>query len=280
MKRHFLLLAFLIGSVLTGIAQTAADSLALVNADWQVTTLEKGMICKTATFTSLYGVPQQVSILEVSPKHFKFDVQVHGGMRRTSEVAGEANAVAALNGSFYNMKVGNSTCYLQQEGALVDTTTAGITQSNGALYINKGKLKLMAWDKAQEQQFRRKPGKATILAAGPIMMIDGKACSLEGLNRSFVETKHPRSGVVLTKDKRVLLIVVDGRRKGQCEGVSIAEFTHLARVLGGRDALNLDGGGSSTLWHKIYPKADGVINTPSDKSGERKVSNSLIVRSK
>ncbi|MBJ2173271.1 phosphodiester glycosidase family protein [Aureibaculum sp. A20] len=43
--------------------------------------------------------------------------------------------------------------------------------------------------------------------------------------------------------------------------------------LGCVDALNLDGGGSITMWMKNR----GVVNTPSDKNGERSVSNNLMI---
>ena len=278
MKRLFVMAA-LVSLTWMGRAQTAADSLALVNADWKVTELQQGLVAKKAVFASLYGVPQEVSLLEVSPKKFKFNVQEHNAMERTGEVSRREGAVAALNGTFYNMKVGYSVSYLQKDGIVIDTTSTGSYQSNGALYIKKGKIAIMAWDKQAEKAMQAKPGKASVMAAGPLMRLDGKDCSTEGLNRSFCDNKHPRSAVVLTKDKKVLLVVVDGRRKGKCEGVSIAEFTHLVRVLGGVDALNMDGGGSSTLWSAAMPD-DGVINTPSDKSGERKVANSIGVYAK
>ncbi len=43
--------------------------------------------------------------------------------------------------------------------------------------------------------------------------------------------------------------------------------------LGCSDAINLDGGGSTTIW----TKEKGVVNTPSDKKGERPVANALII---
>ena len=281
MKQFFLAVS-LFAFALTGMAQTTADSLALVNADWQVTNIKKGLVCKKAVFESLYGVPQEISILEVSPKKFKIDVQEHNAMERTSEVSKRHNATAALNGTFYNMKHGFSVSYLQQKGVVIDTTSTTPTQANGALYIKRGKIKeIMRWDKNIENKMRKKPKKSvSIMAAGPVMLIDGEVCSTEGLSRSFCDTKHPRSAVALTKrGKTILLIVVDGRRKGKCEGVSIAEFTHMIQVLGGVNARNVDGGGSSTLWSEDMP-GDGVINTPSDKSGERKVANSIGVYEK
>ena len=114
-----------------------------------------------------------------------------------------------------------------------------------------------------------------MLASGPLMLKDGQVCSDSGNNRNFVDTKHPRSAVALTREGKILLIVVDGRRKGKAEGINIPELTHMIRVLGGEDALNLDGGGSSTLWSGALPDK-GIANTPSG-SAERKVANSLCV---
>ena len=61
--------------------------------------------------------------------------------------------------------------------------------------------------------------------------------------------------------------------------MTIAELTGLAQRLGLTNALNLDGGGSSTLW--VLP--EGVINHPSDNgsfdhAGERIVPNAIVVR--
>ena len=67
-------------------------------------------------------------------------------------------------------------------------------------------------------------------------------------------------------------------RSGEADGMTIPELTSLCLQLGLTDALNLDGGGSSTLWtHKA-----GVINNPCDNrrfdhAGQRRVPNALII---
>ncbi len=269
------LLLFLCCSILAVTAQTAADSLALVAADWQVTPLEKGILYRKAAFASLYGVPQEVSIIEISPKRHRFDVLIHNPKEETSTVARRSGAVAAINGSYFDMKAGNSVCYLRRDGIVVDTTATGTlaTVSNGAVLIRNGELQLMPWSKEKEKTCGLKRG--TVLASGPLMLLDGKACDLSACNSGFVNTKHPRSAVALTGDKKILFIVVDGRMKGKAEGINIPELAHMIRVLGGKDALNLDGGGSSTLWSVSLPD-EGIANTPSGKA-ERKVANSLCV---
>lgn len=275
MKKKVGLLLLFCCNLLAVMAQTAADSLALVEADWQAVSLQKGILYRKAAFSSLYGVPQEIFIFEISPKHYCWDVLIHNPKEETSVAARRSGAVAAINGSFFDMKAGNSVCYLRRDGVVVDTTSIGAlsTVSNGALFIRKGKLRLMSWNKQKEKTCKLKRG--TVLASGPLMLLDGKSCDFSACNPNFVKAKHPRSAVVLTGNKKILLIVVDGRRKGKAEGINIPELTHMIRVLGGKDALNLDGGGSSTLWSASLPDK-GIANAPSG-TVERKVANSLCV---
>lgn len=100
-------------------------------------------------------------------------------------------------------------------------------------------------------------------------------------DQSFIESKHPRSAVAITKEGDVLFITVDGRMPGHADGVNIPELSHLIHVLGGNDAINLDGGGSTTLWLHNAPH-NGVLNCPSDNKrfdheGERKIANILYI---
>ncbi|MEJ2507757.1 MAG: phosphodiester glycosidase family protein, partial [Ignavibacteriaceae bacterium] len=70
----------------------------------------------------------------------------------------------------------------------------------------------------------------------------------------------------------VLFIVIDGRKK-DAEGMSLSEAQEYLQKIGCVDAINLDGGGSSTMWIKDK----GVVNFPSDSTGERPVSNALLI---
>ena len=75
------------------------------------------------------------------------------------------------------------------------------------------------------------------------------------------------------------MVVVDGRFKGRGDGASIPELAVIASFLGLEEAINLDGGGSSTVW----TERTGVINHPFDNhvfdhEGQRVVPNILIAR--
>jgi hypothetical protein len=93
----------------------------------------------------------------------------------------------------------------------------------------------------------------------------------EKTTKSFVETRHPRTAVAKLKDGKFLMITVDGRSESS-GGLSLYDLADYLLSIGAVDAMNLDGGGSTTMF------LDGkVVNTPSDKEGERKVGDAIVV---
>ena len=91
----------------------------------------------------------------------------------------------------------------------------------------------------------------------------------------FTTERHPRTVIGTAGDGRIWLITVDGRNKTLSLGMSFAELQALVTRVGLVDALNLDGGGSTTMVVK-----GAVVNHPSDATGPRRVSDSIIVRAK
>jgi len=78
--------------------------------------------------------------------------------------------------------------------------------------------------------------------------------------------------------RRLLLVVIDGRQPGYSVGTTVRETAALLRDLGAREALNLDGGGSTAMIVRD-PKSGKVhtVNKPSDATGERPVGNAVVV---
>jgi hypothetical protein len=87
---------------------------------------------------------------------------------------------------------------------------------------------------------------------------------------TFVAARQPRTLAGVRTDGTVLLVTVDGRRPGWSAGMTLHEAARLMQSLGARDALNLDGGGSSTM-----TVLGEVVNRPSDRAGERAVSDGV-----
>lgn len=109
------------------------------------------------------------------------------------------------------------------------------------------------------------------VAGGPWLVRNGKPVPPEeyeqaGFNRGFWERRHPRTAVGRTAKGELIWLVVDGRQP-HSQGASLPELAQLMLRYGAIDAVNLDGGGSSTLVVR-----DLVLNSPSD-GGERPVAN-------
>ncbi|WP_231934526.1 phosphodiester glycosidase family protein [Botrimarina colliarenosi] len=82
---------------------------------------------------------------------------------------------------------------------------------------------------------------------------------------SFIDSLHPRTAVGVGDGGRLLyLVVVDGRQPGYSEGVDLNELGELLRRLGADDAVNLDGGGSTTLVVETTGGAFRLVNQPID----------------
>ncbi|MBT5426955.1 MAG: phosphodiester glycosidase family protein, partial [Bacteroidetes bacterium] len=90
---------------------------------------------------------------------------------------------------------------------------------------------------------------------------------------------HPRTCIGITQED-ILLIIVDGRHL-EAKGMNLHELQDFLSGLDCRDAINLDGGGSTTLWLNTETYK-GVANCPSDNKnfdnkGERKVANVILL---
>lgn len=114
-----------------------------------------------------------------------------------------------------------------------------------------------------------------VVAGVPQLIKDGKidiTWEQEKATRSFAETRHPRTAVARLENGKFLFVTVDGRQPGVSVGMSLRELAEYLLSLGAVNAVNLDGGGSTTMF------LDGkVVNTPSDKEGERKIGDAILV---
>lgn len=113
----------------------------------------------------------------------------------------------------------------------------------------------------------------------PLLLENGERVETESAHTLFVH-KHPRTALGLGKDGSTLyIVVVDGRQPGYSKGLRTSQVGSLLASYGAWDALNLDGGSSSTL---VIPSLGGLVNDPCfKKADERSVPNHLgIVRTK
>jgi hypothetical protein len=114
------------------------------------------------------------------------------------------------------------------------------------------------------------------VSGGPRLLRKGKLSverESEGQRKGFDVERHPRTAVGFSRDRRTLVMaVVDGRRPGHSLGMNLHELARFMREQGCYEAMNLDGGGSSTM------VINGeVVNRPSDITGSRPVAGALLV---
>lgn len=114
-----------------------------------------------------------------------------------------------------------------------------------------------------------------IVGGGPRLIKDGRVAitfEAEKIAAKFVTDRHPRTAIGQLKDGRVLVVTVDGRQPGMSAGMSLTEVADLLLEFGATDAINLDGGGSTTM--VVNGK---LVNKPSDQTGERPVSDAILM---
>ena len=124
---------------------------------------------------------------------------------------------------------------------------------------------------------------ALVVGGGPRLLAGGRIAvtsrsegfaplEAPGFYASFVRARNPRTLAGVRRDGDLLLVTVDGRQPGWSAGVTLSEAARVMRALGARDALNLDGGGSTAMTVR-----GELVSRPSDPGGERPVSDGVFV---
>jgi exopolysaccharide biosynthesis protein len=282
MKR--ILLSFLL--LVPGLSLLAQnDSLTFVTAQWETQAVAKGVTLKHYHFTnkSLFNANQNITILDIKVKGrnriaLGYEKQV---LKHTSEFGTAANALAAINGTFFDVKNGGSEDFIKVNDSIINHNqlwkdSIRARHQQAALLIRKGRLKVAKWDGTPGWETRLKA--PDIMCTGPLLVLHRQAETID--TGAFNRLRHPRSAIAVLGKKRVLFITIDGRHENAA-GMSLFELTKIMQWLKVKDGINLDGGGSTTLWIQNQ----GVVNYPSDNKkwdheGQRKVANAVLVKQK
>lgn len=122
---------------------------------------------------------------------------------------------------------------------------------------------------------RKKKYLEEALGGNQLLLKNGKV--IPQLHNSFSLTRHPRTAAGIINKHTVLFVVIDGRQPEYSNGMPLDELARLMQILGTRTAINLDGGGSSTLVSLDEKTGRWLLrNKPSGKR-ERAVANAWIV---
>lgn len=241
-----------------------------------------GPACHYQMTDSLFNSPQNINLLFIEKESsINYPLRFAGkssGLYTTSQYAEDHDAIAAVNGSFFDMDKGGSVSYFERNDTVVSRSRPpglkwAVSDSliNSAIILRKDQ-KLVIESTKPEQFYERSDKEAFVMVSGPLLIKDSIPQRLP--DKSFTNKRHPRTCVGITRES-IIFICIDGR-SDLAAGMNLMEVQDFLLGLGCLDAINLDGGGSTSMW--IRDK--GIVNIPSDKTGERPVANALLLLNK
>jgi exopolysaccharide biosynthesis protein len=262
------------------LAQSTATQQNIARKDWKQEKISRGIHWRYYHGNDLFDSRQSINVLDINLKKAPVEIGIahaDSALIKTSQFAQEQGALAAVNGSYFDTKKGGSVVYLKKDGEEKATTvqTMPTYRENAAIAVTASGAPAVLRKPANGWQTTESP---TALASGPLLVMDGTAETM--VQQAFNTNRHPRTAIGITKDKHLLLVTVDGR-SAEAYGMTNEELAQLMLSLGCIEALNLDGGGSTTMW--IEGKGEnGIVNYPSDNKvydhgGERAVANSVLI---
>lgn len=232
-------------------------------------TIEFYELADNPKFTGYYLVVKDPTRVKVG-----YTTKLNEEGQTTSQIAENYNAVAAINGGAFVDQ--SSTSQWTGNGGI----PSGIVMSGGKVIHNDlgegDKTELLAIDK----QGVMIVGKYSIddlkerniqeaLSFGPTLVVNGKMTPMSGDGGWGIA---PRTAIGQRQDGAMILLVIDGRGVGSL-GATLKETQEIMYQLGAVNAINLDGGKSTTLYYD-----EEVRNTPSNSMGERAIPTAIIVK--
>lgn len=193
--------------------------------------------------------------------------KLKGRFEKTSTMASRHSAVLAINGDGY---------YMHSEGIIIRDGVLLRARNSGRHLLavdSQGDLTVIASRKGEKPKMLSKEllssGVTQTWEFGPELVRGGEAVPMPTKFKLIAvrdSQKEPRTAIGQIGPLHYVVIVVDGRKKGYSNGISLADLQQLFLDAGAETAFNLDGGGSTTLYF-----CGEVINRPSS-GGERLVS--------
>ncbi len=253
---------------------------------WESENIHPGIIHQWHHSDTVWHTWQNINVLIADPAFIRAMIAFSkDSLFKTSHFGTSYSAKAGVNGSFFNVREGGSVMYLKVNNkyisaTLVDPEKGRREHQKGAFIITENGRVVIEPAKP-DTVYDTMPVYENVLVTGPLLLYNGKTVSLS--NRAFNSDKHPRTAACITREQKLLLITVDGRNE-KAAGMALYELADLLKYAGCLNAVNLDGGGSTTMWINDEP-FNGVVNMPSDNrifdhNGERACANAILLITK
>jgi exopolysaccharide biosynthesis protein len=247
-----------------------------------------------------FGLIKNAIGVEVIFGHLKFSGYVESGRSRRSAISGlnrprDANELIAYTPEFHRttlttpdgveaivrrnrvvrIRAGEGSSSIPRDGFVVSasgTAREWVLANLRVGSVARMESRLTPAESENKDAWKRA---SFIVGGGPQLIKGGKVAITfedEKIAAKFVSDRHPRTAIARLKDGLVMVVTVDGRQPGVSAGMTLPELADLLLEFGALEAINLDGGGSTTM--VVNGK---LVNKPSDPAGERPVSDALLI---
>ena len=222
-----------------------------------------------------------------------------------SEFAQRLGVPVMINGGYFRMDLNPAkhVGLLKVDGELIHAATSSVLRGEERFYLHRSAIgfndsngieinwvsssgdSVFSWEEGIEN-IPGHPGEQKdtiysklwtyrdILGAGPLLLRQGKVfipLNEEVFFGTSIPEVHPRTAAGITPEGDLILLLVDGRQLIS-RGVDLPELANIMLELGCVDAINLDGGGSSSL------AVNGILlNRPAGKTVQREVMSAIAV---
>jgi exopolysaccharide biosynthesis protein len=210
-----------------------------------------------------YSSDKMIHIVEYSSNQYESYIGVSPNSKYTVEKFGhKVDALVAINGGYHGFNSpeqrGPITKLQIDNQVIVPYNNLTILAQNGLGFEHVNSI--LSIDSTRHAVSIGSIEDSSYIYSGPLLLKNGAKTSLE--QNKWNNARNPRT-VVCIRGERILFIAVDGRRY-DASGMTLKELQSLLVDVGCENAINMDGGGSTTMYIKGY----GVVNTPRSADGK------------
>jgi hypothetical protein len=252
---------------------------------WNVSaTLKDGVLYKSGQLTLFGPSLRSIYLLDITLNASNtIGIGVVESNTSTTSICNKYNAIAGVNAGYFKMPGSyDKDPYIRIDGKIIQNGDLNVNNvfTNAALLINKN---IAVIRKFNENHFNQNLIAAAIpittaeniIVCGPMLVTSDKIENLD-MSISHNSSQTARTGIGVTADgKRVFMVVVD--TGGSFTGVTTFQLAKILQALGAVNAMNLDGGGSSTMFVKNRGD-NGRVNFPNGGTFQRPVKSVIYIK--
>ena len=233
------------------------------NVDINITTVRKNN-------TTVYVADVKLSDSSYLKTALAYDSFGTNVTEATSSMAGNNNAILAVNGDYYGA---DRSGYVIKNGVIYRNTVRSDSEYPDLAIYKDGSFKIIYETEVTAEELLA-DGVVNLFAFGPSLVENGEISVDQNTEVRQAMTKNPRTAIGIVDKNHYILVVSDGRTN-ESEGLSLYELAEVLKEYGATTAYNLDGGGSSTMYFN-----GNIVNNPTTNGhniSEREVSDIVYI---